>query len=139
MMISMLLALTFFVLAAVHYHWAFGGTFGFDAAIPTRENGEKLMNPGWKECVIVGLGLTAFGLFYVLRSGFFSYQLPKGIQLIAGWGIPLIFLLRAVGEFRYVGFFKRLKTTPFAKWDTMLFSPLCLVLGFLGLVLQIAR
>ena len=40
-----------------------------------------------------------------------------------------VFLLRAMGEFRLVGFFKRVRGTPFAIWDTWLFSPLCLLLA----------
>ena len=35
------------------------------------------------------------------------------------------FLARTVGEFRLVGVFKRVRGTPFATWDTWLFTPLC--------------
>jgi hypothetical protein len=38
-------------------------------------------------------------------------------------------LLRAVGEFRYVGLFKRVRGTKFAVLDTFVYSPLCLLLG----------
>lgn len=41
-------------------------------------------------------------------------------------------LLRAVGHFRLVGFFKKITGSRFARLDTMLFSPLCMALG-LGL------
>jgi catechol 2,3-dioxygenase-like lactoylglutathione lyase family enzyme len=44
-----------------------------------------------------------------------------------------VFLLRAVGDFRLVGFFKRVRGTPFARWDTRLFSPLCVALGLASL------
>jgi hypothetical protein len=37
-------------------------------------------------------------------------------------------------EFRLVGFFKRVRGTAFARWDTAFFSPLCLALS-LGCVL----
>ena len=36
---------------------------------------------------------------------------------------------RAVGDFRLVGFFKRVRGTRFARLDTMLFTPLCLLLA----------
>jgi hypothetical protein len=40
-----------------------------------------------------------------------------------------VFVLRAIGERKLVGFFKRVRGTAFARWDTWLFSPLCLALG----------
>jgi hypothetical protein len=33
--------------------------------------------------------------------------------------------LRAIGDFRLVGVFKRIRGTPFAWWDSRLFVPLC--------------
>ncbi|WP_222439555.1 DUF3995 domain-containing protein [Spirosoma utsteinense] len=35
---------------------------------------------------------------------------------------------------RYVGFFKKIKHTPFGKNDTRYYSPLCLLIGVLTLV-----
>lgn len=55
--------------------------------------------------------------------------------LIVGGGIAGIFFLRAVGEFKLVGFFKRASDTPFAYWDTWLFSPLCLVIAIIAFAL----
>ena len=36
---------------------------------------------------------------------------------------------RAIGEFRYVGFFKRVVGSRFATLDTFVYSPLCLALA----------
>jgi hypothetical protein len=52
------------------------------------------------------------------------------------WFIPVVFLLRAVGEFRYVGFFKKIKNTSFAKMDSQYYSPLCLAVGVLALIIK---
>ena len=41
----------------------------------------------------------------------------------------VIFFLRFVGEFSYVGIFKRHKNSKFARMDTLLYSPLCLFLS----------
>jgi hypothetical protein len=38
-------------------------------------------------------------------------------------------LARTVGDFKYVGLFKRVRGTPFARLDTLLYSPLCLLLS----------
>ncbi|NRF91294.1 DUF3995 domain-containing protein [Paenibacillus frigoriresistens] len=35
-----------------------------------------------------------------------------------------------MGDFKYVGLFKRVKQTRFATYDTFLFTPLCLWLCF---------
>jgi hypothetical protein len=43
----------------------------------------------------------------------------------------LIFVLRAIGNLRTFGFFKTITGTPFAEWDTWLYSPLCLLLALL--------
>jgi hypothetical protein len=40
------------------------------------------------------------------------------------------FLMRAVGAGGLVGFTKRVRGTSFARWDTRLFSPLCLALSY---------
>ena len=47
--------------------------------------------------------------------------------------LALVFALRAIGDFRYVGFFKSLGDDPFRTWDTWLFSPLCLAIGLAAL------
>lgn len=38
-------------------------------------------------------------------------------------------LLRSIGDFRYVGFFKRARGSRFAELDTRFYSPLCLPLA----------
>lgn len=37
--------------------------------------------------------------------------------------------IEIAGRFRFVGFFKTVRGSRFARWDTLLFSPLCLLLG----------
>ena len=48
------------------------------------------------------------------------------------WGLGLVFLLRAFGNLRTFGFFKTVTGTPFAQWDTGLYSPLCLLIALLA-------
>jgi hypothetical protein len=43
--------------------------------------------------------------------------------------LALGLLARAIGEFRYVGFFKRVRGSRFARLDTLLYSPLRLLLA----------
>ena len=50
-------------------------------------------------------------------------------RLYSGIFLSIIFTIRAIGEFNAVGFFKKIRDTEFAIYDTKYFSPLCLILG----------
>ncbi|MHA7965352.1 DUF3995 domain-containing protein [Paenibacillus sp. CAU 1782] len=54
---------------------------------------------------------------------------PDWLFSFGGWLLGSLFRIRAIGDLKWVGFFKKRKGTLFAKWDTALFSPLCLLLG----------
>ena len=79
---------------------------------------------------VVALGL--FGFAYVTLSAVTGW-LPARWVFYGNLAIGGIFLLRAVGDFRYVGFFKKVKNTAFARNDTRYYSPLCLLLGVIAL------
>ena len=125
------------VLALIHFNWVFGGEFGFSESLPTKENGERILNPKKIDSAIVGAGLLVFSLFYLLKSGLIQVQLPNWMILYVGWIISAIFLLRAIGEFKYVGFFKKIRNTKFGRLDTKLFSPLCLGITIIGVLIEI--
>lgn len=135
--LSLLLSIILIVLGLIHFNWVLGGKWGFEAALPTNEAGESVLNPRKTDSLIVGLGLSAFGTFYLLQSVFTVIEMPYWLTNYGGWGIPSIFLLRAIGDFKYVGFFKKIKSTPFAKMDIKLFSPLCLFMALAGYAIQI--
>ena len=137
-MLPVLLSMILIALGIIHFNWATGGTFGFSESLPTKENGERVLNPSKIDSFIVGIGLTLFGFFYLLQSGFIEHNhLPEWVMRFGGWVIPIIFLLRAIGEFKYVGIFKRVKKTKFGRFDTKLFSPLCLIISMLGIILSL--
>ncbi len=131
------LSTIFLILAFIHFNWVLGGSWGFAASLPTKESGERVLNPKRLDSAVVGCGLLAFGLFYFFRSGVLSFELPALLVTYAGWIIPAIFLLRAVGDFRYIGFFKKVKNTPFERLDTRFFSPLCLFVAVAGVLIQL--
>ena len=134
---SLLLSITLIVLGLIHFNWVLGGKWGFEVALPTNEAGKRVLNPKKFDSMIVGLGLSAFGAFYLFQAVFTAIKMPDWLTTYVGWIIPSIFLLRAVGDFVYVGFFKTIKSTPFAKMDTKLFSPLCLFMALAGFTIQI--
>lgn len=113
---ALVLAAFLTAIAALHFYWAVGGRRGVKLAIPTSADGvHPLFEPGPIGAAIVGALLLA------------GATVAMG-QLLPAWDVVLlrlmavVFTLRAVGDFRYVGFLKRVKKTPFAYWDTRLFS-----------------
>ena len=139
MILSILLSTLFFVLGIIHLNWVVGGKFGFEESIPTKETGEKILNPKKIDSGIVGLGLITFGIFYLLKSDLITLNEPDWILEYGSWIIPSIFILRAIGEFKYIGFFKKVKKTVFGKLDTKFFSPLCLIIGIIGIFIQLIK
>lgn len=136
---GILLTLIFAALAALHLYWAAGGRWGIKVSIPTIPNAGKgnrpAFNPSPLAAVLVAVGLLLAMLTVLGQIGWWGTALPPGIFRWATHGIAALFFLRAIGEFRLVGFFKRVRDTPFARWDTWLFSPLCLAIAGIAFLL----
>jgi len=129
------LTIIFFILAMIHFYWAIGGQWGFENALATNEQGIKILNPKTIDSAIVGILLLLFGLFYLFFLNFKKTKTLILIQNIGVWIIPILFAVRAIGDFKYVGFFKKIKGTVFSDLDTMFYSPLCLTVGLIGILL----
>lgn len=132
-----ILTLIFLILSILHFYWAVGGKWGFRKALPTNAKGVTVLNPKVIDSVIVGLGLLFFACFYASKTAIIQNYFWNWLLIYGGWVIPSIFLLRSVGDFKYVGLFKKVKSTGFAKLDTQYFIPLCLIIAFLGFMIQI--
>ena len=122
------------VLAAVHVYWAAGGKAGKATAIPTAQ-GRAVIKPSALSTAMVAAGLCVIAALLACRIGWL--KLPglasdNIVVQIAAWLIAAVFALRTIGDFRYVGFFKRIRDTRFARLDTLAYSPLCAVLAVLS-------
>ena len=118
--------LTFFLTTALlHFYWAAGGGAGKVAAVP--HVGEKpLFVPSKLSTIAVGVALLGMGAMVLWRINAISLPFPRVWSTVGTSLIAVAFTLRAVGEFKYVGFFKRVRGTQFARMDTRFYSPLCL-------------
>ena len=123
-------------LALVHFFWVLGGGRGFGAAIP-EANGKPLFTPHPIATALVGCALLVAAAIVLGRVGAWGAAWPPWIFRFGTWGLTGAFFLRAVGDFRYAGLFRRVRGTPFARWDARLFTPLCLTLS--ALLLLVAR
>ena len=72
---------------------------------------------------------------YALQFYDFTVNGNRNLYLYSGIFLSTIFILRAIGEFNAVGFFKKIKDTEFAIYGTKYFSPLCLILGVIFAIL----
>jgi hypothetical protein len=103
LILSLLLFVIFTTLRLIHFNWVIGGKWGFKKTIPTKENGESV------DSGVVGLALCSFGVFYLLKSSVLNINIPSWITTYGSWIIPSIFILRAIGDFKYIGFLKKNK------------------------------
>ncbi|WP_428391616.1 DUF3995 domain-containing protein [Lichenicoccus sp.] len=117
-------------LATLHLYWAVGGTFGKGAAIPER-NGKPVLRPSPTGTLVVAVGIYAIAILVAARVGWFTVPNSSLGLRVAVWLAAGVFAARAVGDFRYVGFFKRVRGTRFARFDTRYYSPLCCLLALL--------
>jgi hypothetical protein len=119
------------VLSGIHLYWAAGGKWAAALAVPElpQKTGVKAFSPGPIATLIVAAGLATMAGLHLHKLGWLPVPLPNwldqyGLMIVGG-----LFLLRVIGDFRYVGFFKRVTDTAFAKMDTALYIPLCLVIS----------
>jgi hypothetical protein len=97
--------------------------------IPERD-GKPLFRPSRASTLgvaaLLGLAATAVagcGGWWVLPA-----TLATPMRAIVA-AVSVAFAARAVGDFRYLGFFKRVRGTRFARADDRYFVPLCLALS----------
>jgi hypothetical protein len=126
--LAWLVASVFAGVAVLHLYWAFGGLRGSHDAVP-HVDGKRLFQPGTAATVVVA-GLLAVASALVLeRARLGPGIIPPAVSLWGTWSVAAVLTARAVGEFNYLGFFKRHRGTRFASLDTRIYSPLALGLG----------
>jgi hypothetical protein len=119
--------------AALHIYWAAGGKAGKAAAVPMAE-GRAVIKPSPLGTALVAAGLCMIAALLAFRIGWLKLPSVANNNVfvqIAAWLIAAVFALRAIGDFRYVGFFKRICDSKFARLDTLAYSPLCAALAVL--------
>jgi uncharacterized membrane protein YtjA (UPF0391 family) len=122
------LSLIFLVLALIHVYWAFGGLEGSLSAVPSID-GKPTFRPTPLATMLVAAVLALIALLIASVSGFVALPMPHSLLTWGTYAVAAGLLMRAIGDFRLVGFFKRVKGSRFAELDTKYFSPLCLALS----------
>lgn len=135
--ITLLLSTVFILLSSIHLYWGFGGKWAVEDVYPTKEDGSNLsQTPGTLSTFIVAVGLLLFAIFYLIKGKIIIFEIPTLMDEY-GYGILItIFSLRALGEFHYIGLFKKIKRTPFGRKDTLIYTPLCIFISVLTMILM---
>ena len=130
---------TFLALSIIHFYWSAGGSIGYSSSLPADENGNILLAPTTVDCILVGVFLLLFAIVYTQNPSNSNSKILKYFIKFGQWIIPIIFLIRAIGEFKYVGFFKEVTTTEFAQMNPLRFSLLCLTIGCVGIFIALKK
>ncbi len=127
--IALSLAAVFSFLAGLHIYWGLGGRWASESALPRTTGGELVFKPGLLGCLVVAGGLGGFAYLCLAHAALLPRpaMLANTHRFLAGMSV--IFALRVVGDFRYVGVFRRIKETDFAVRDRSIYTPLCAVLS----------
>lgn len=126
-----LMACILALIAMLHFFWALGMTWGREASIPWTRTGETFSKPGRAASLAVGLSLMMAATGVLMPyDPWLKTQSLRFMALVLG--------LRAIGDFRYSGFTKRVRSSRFAYWDTYFYSPACVLLAMLALLATIA-
>jgi hypothetical protein len=132
-------ALLLFALGLLHFYWAIGGKWAIDAVVPTKPSGEKLFNTSVLSCVVVAVGLWLMSFIHVVNAGLIFLNTTFPIIHYATLAMGIIFFIRFVGDFKWVGIFKKVKNSAFARNDSRYYAPLCLFLSISSFVLYVFR
>ncbi len=120
--------LAFVVISLWHVYMAVVPDAGVSWAVPSRE-GKPLFRPSRAATFIVAVLLLLLAALIAACAGLWHIGIPHRVLLWLSYALALGLVGRAIGDFRYVGFFKRVRGSPFARMDSLVFSPLCLLLA----------
>jgi hypothetical protein len=126
--LASLVGFVFLALAAWHLRMALVPASGESSAVPTVA-GKPLFVPSAPATVAVGVALILFACLVAATGGLVHVGVPMRILSWLCYALALGLFARAIGEFKYVGFFKRVRGSRFARLDTLVYSPLCLALA----------
>jgi len=138
MVIAAFIGSVLFIIGAIHIYWVLGGHRGVSIAVPTKNHTDQpLFTPGRIGTAAVAILFLAASALILMYADIVPVFGPAWLPSFAGWAIAIVFLVRATGEFRAVGFFKTIRNTAFARMDTYVYSPLCFVVSCLSFWLMI--
>jgi hypothetical protein len=139
--VAVVTAAVLLAVAALHLYWARGGRWpGTDAAsLNALVVGGRAGAPVPSTAATVGVAIAVTGVAVgvLAARGLVPVPAPAAVRVLT-WIAAAVLAARGLG-----GFFDRwlrphTRALPFARWNTWLYSPLCVALA-LGLIVALAR
>ncbi|WP_072731722.1 DUF3995 domain-containing protein [Paenibacillus sp. NAIST15-1] len=127
--ISLVAACILYLISLLHVYWACRGTWGTTTVIPEK-NGKRTFSPRPGMTLLIAVLLALSAVILLMRASYISFRFNAVLLQAGAWICAVVFALRVIGDFNYVGLFKRISNTKFAKMDTWLYVPLCTFLSF---------
>ena len=106
--VGVALGAVFGLLAALHVFWAFGGTWGAGAAV-AEIDGRPRFVPSRGATLAVAAALIGAAVVVLARADLILGFVPRWASQGAAGVLGAVFVLRAVGDFRLMGFFKSVR------------------------------
>lgn len=126
--VAVVVVAVFCALSLVHFYWALGGTVGKLAAVPEL-SGRRAFVPSAVGTMVVAIGLALCALLVSAAASLIRMSAPANWLRWLSYALAIVLLARAIGDFRLVGLFKRVRGTRFARMDSLAYTPLCLLLA----------
>jgi hypothetical protein len=126
--VSALGAAILLMAAVLHVYWALGGNVGQFVSAPELSGRPVFHLPRYSNA-LVAVGLLAGALALAARSGALGSAVRTPVTAYAARVMAIGFALRALGDFHFLGFFKSVRGTPFAYYDTWFYCPLFICLA----------
>ena len=127
-LVAWVISSAFVALALWHFTMALLPRSDMSGAVPSAQ-GKPLFVPSRAATVAVGIVLLMFSFLVAATARIVTVGVPEAVLSWLCYALAAGLLARAVGDFKYVGFFKPVRDSRFATLDTFVFSPLCLLLA----------
>jgi hypothetical protein len=131
-LLSAIMGLVFFAIAALHAYWCFGGVWpGTDTVSCARIVGSfrsAVEMPGAAACFAVAAVLAVAALIALAQGGWMLLPLPGVLFTLWASGAALVFLGRGIAGFT-TAWRQLIPEMPFVRLDGRYYSPLCLLIG----------
>lgn len=139
--IAYLLAVIFLIISLLHIYWLFGGRWGYEQVMPKdpfNPNNLSFFTSKVISFLTFLVALVFLGFSLITFSKTYGLKEESDLLKYFFYMISLLFSIRTVGDFKYVGLSKRIKGTEFSKFDNYLFIPLCAFIAISSLILALS-
>ena len=126
--LAVIVCAIFLAIALWHLYMAWSPATGANGSVPSTD-GKPIFVPSFRATILVAVMLVLFAGLVASTAGLLQLAVPTATLRLLSYLLATGLFARAVGDFRFVGFFKSVRGTRFATLDYFLYSPICLLLA----------